>query len=61
MEFCHPRLHAAVTRLRELPGVRLFQYRGEDGTIRQVSDSEANAFLKDIAGREISLKDFRTL
>ena len=47
--------------LRELPGTRLFQYRAEDGAMRIVTASDVNAFLREIAGVKISLKDFRTL
>jgi DNA topoisomerase-1 len=54
------RFHAAVARLLELPGRRLFQCREVD-TVRPVRAAEVNAFLQDIAGRRISLKDFRTL
>ena len=43
-----------------MPGKRLFQYRGEDG-VRIVTASDVNAFLREIAGVKISLKDFRTL
>jgi DNA topoisomerase-1 len=56
-----PRLAAAIDLLRRLPGRRLFQYRGEDGTPRIVTASDVNAFLREIAGVKISLKDFRTL
>jgi DNA topoisomerase-1 len=60
-EIRHARLCAAIAKLRELPGLRLFQYRSEDGSVRIVSAADANAFLKEIAGCEITLKDFRTL
>jgi hypothetical protein len=56
-----PRLAAAVAVLQKLPGRRLFQYRSEDGTLRQTSAHDVNRFLREIAGAEISLKDFRTL
>jgi DNA topoisomerase I len=56
-----PRLAAAVAVLQKLPGRRLFQYRGEDGGLHQVSAHDVNRFLREIAGAEISLKDFRTL
>src|SRR5438105_11607815 len=35
-EFAAPRLVAAIARLRELPGRRLFQYRADDGAMRHV-------------------------
>jgi len=55
------RLASALTRLLELPGRRLFQYRAPDGTLRAVRASDVNSFLCTVAGRRISLKDFRTL
>jgi len=60
-EFTAPRLVRAIGLLRPLPGRRLFQYRAEDGTVRGVTTREVNAFLREIAGANISLKDFRTL
>lgn len=47
--------------LFELPGRRLFQYRGTDGALHLVRASDVNAFLRDVSGARISLKDFRTL
>jgi DNA topoisomerase-1 len=60
-EFSAPRLATAIAILRALPGRRLFQYSGEDGAVRHVTAREVNAFLREIAGADISLKDFRTL
>jgi DNA topoisomerase IB len=60
-EFTAPRLVRAIGLLWPLPGRRLFQYRAEDGTVRGVTTREVNAFLREIAGANISLKDFRTL
>jgi DNA topoisomerase I len=60
-EFTAPRLAKVIAALKQLPGRRLFQYRGENGDLRHVTAQEVNAFLRDIAGRRISLKDFRTL
>lgn len=60
-EIRHAKLCTAISRLREIPGARLFQYCVEDGTVRALRSADANAFLKDIAGCPISLKDFRTL
>jgi DNA topoisomerase-1 len=51
----------AVEILRALPGKRLFQYRDEAEEVRPVSSAQVNAFLRDISGIRISLKDFRTL
>ena len=60
-EFKSPRLATAIEMLKKLPGRRLFQYRDDDGTIRRVSARDVNAFLREIADCNISLKDFRTL
>jgi len=55
------RLAAAIEVLRALPGKRLFQYRGEDGEVHVARARDVNAFLQELAGCAISLKDFRTL
>lgn len=55
------RLVRAIEVLKKLPGKRLFQYIDGSGETRQVSTSQVNNFLRDIAGIKISLKDFRTL
>lgn len=55
------RLVRAIDILRELPGRRLFQYRDETSDIRVVNTAQVNAFLREISGIRISLKDFRTL
>ena len=55
------KLVRAIGILRTLPGRRMFQYRDASGTIRTVSTSTVNGFLREIAGIKISLKDFRTL
>jgi DNA topoisomerase-1 len=55
------RLANALKRMIALPGRRLFQYRLDDGTVRSVRANEVNAFLREVVGRPISLKDFRTL
>lgn len=54
-------LAKALRRIMALPGRRLFQYRGDDGSIRPVRANEVNAFLRNVVGRPVSLKDFRTL
>ena len=59
-EFRCPRVASALNVLLSLPGRRLFQYRAEDG-VRFVTASDVNAFLRELAGVKISLKDFRTL
>jgi DNA topoisomerase-1 len=55
------KLVRAIGILRSVPGKRMFQYRDKSGTVRAVSTTSVNAFLREIAGIKISLKDFRTL
>jgi DNA topoisomerase I len=55
------KLVRAVGILRAVPGKRMFQYRDASGTVRAVSTTQVNAYLREIAGIKISLKDFRTL
>jgi DNA topoisomerase-1 len=56
-----PKLAAAIEVLRQLPGRRLFQYRDQDGGLHAANAQDVNGFLREIAGADISLKDFRTL
>ena len=55
------KLVRAIGILRGVPGKRMFQYRDASGIVRAVSTTQVNAFLREIAGIKISLKDFRTL
>ncbi len=54
------RLAAIVRRCQELPGQELFEYLDEDGTPRGISSEDVNEYLHEIAGEEITAKDFRT-
>ena len=45
---------------QELPGQDLPQYFDDDRELRGVSSGDVNAYLKEIAGRDITAKDFRT-
>ena len=55
------KLVRAIGILRGVPGKRMFQYRDAYGIVRAVNTTQVNAFLREIAGIKISLKDFRTL
>src|SRR5947199_2959489 len=55
------KLVRAIGILRGVPGKRMFQYKDASGTVRAVNTTQVNAFLREIAGIKISLKDFRTL
>jgi DNA topoisomerase-1 len=54
------RVAKVVRACQDLPGQRLFQYRDEDGELREVTSSDVNAYLREISGRDITAKDFRT-
>ncbi|TCT03209.1 DNA topoisomerase IB [Aquabacter spiritensis] len=60
-EVCMPRFAQVMTQLKALPGRRLFQYRDAEGGVRAVRAADVNAYLKEVSGASISLKDFRTL
>ena len=55
-----PRLAAIVRRCRELPGQDLFEYVDESGEAQAIGSSDVNEYLKEISGRDITTKDFRT-
>jgi len=52
------RTRSRIGILRGVPGKRMFQYRDHSGNVRAVSTTQVNAFLREIAGIKISLKDF---
>jgi DNA topoisomerase I len=54
------RLARAVKSCRDLPGEELFQYIDDQGTPQSVDSSDVNEYLRDIAGRNVTAKDFRT-
>lgn len=54
-------LARALTRVMTLPGLRLFQYRRDDGTAAEVHASDINAYLKRVSGLPVSSKDLRML
>jgi DNA topoisomerase I len=55
-----PQLARIVGHCRDLPGEELFQYLDESGEVQSIGSSDVNDYLKEIAGCEISTKDFRT-
>lgn len=55
------RLADAVGRIKTLPGKRLLVYRDDAGKVRPIKTGTINAYLRELAGVEISAKDFRTL
>ncbi len=54
------RVARIVKACQDLPGQDLFQYVDEAGEPRDVTSSDVNAYLREISGRDITAKDFRT-
>ena len=54
------RVARIVKACQDLPGQELFQYRDADGTVRDVTSADVNAYLREITGQDITAKDFRT-
>jgi DNA topoisomerase-1 len=57
---CDRRLARIVCECSELPGHGLFQYLAEDGRPHGVDSSDVNAYIRGIAGKDFTAKDFRT-
>jgi DNA topoisomerase-1 len=60
LELDSPRLSKVVRACQDLPGQELFQYRDDDGTVRDVTSNDVNAYLREITGDDFTAKDFRT-
>jgi DNA topoisomerase-1 len=54
------RVAKIVRQCQDLPGQNLFQYVDEQGERQAVTSADVNAYLKEITGRDITAKDFRT-
>ncbi len=54
------RIAKIIRACQELPGQELLQYIDGDGNPRDVTSSDVNAYLKEITGKDITAKDFRT-
>jgi DNA topoisomerase I len=55
-----PRLARIIQRCQDLPGQELFQFLDEAGKRQSVSSDDVNAYLRELTGRDITAKDFRT-
>ena len=60
VELEDPRVARVVRRCQDLPGQRLFQYLDDEGERKQLRSEHVNAYLHEIAGEDLSAKDFRT-
>ncbi|MEO8159079.1 MAG: DNA topoisomerase IB [Betaproteobacteria bacterium] len=54
------RVARIVQRCQDLPGQELFQYLNHAGKRETVTSDDVNAYLREICGRNITAKDFRT-
>ena len=54
------RIAKIVQECQELPGWELFKYIDDEGRKQSVEASDINAYLREITGREVTAKDFRT-
>lgn len=57
----HDRQIARIIRqCQELPGQELLQWVDEDGTPHPIDSADVNSYMREIAGDDVSAKDFRT-
>ena len=54
------KLARVIKNCRDLPGSELFQYLDELGERRSIDSADINDYLREISGRDITAKDFRT-
>jgi DNA topoisomerase-1 len=56
----HRRVARIVKRCRDLPGQQLFRYVDGEGDVNDVGSVDVNEYLRDISGRDLTAKHFRT-
>lgn len=54
------RIARIVQRCQDLPGQELFQFLTDDGSRQTITSDDVNAYLREIGGRDVTAKDFRT-
>jgi DNA topoisomerase-1 len=54
------RLAALIRRVQDLPGQELFEYIDDGGEVQTATSEDVNSYLRQISGRDITAKDFRT-
>jgi DNA topoisomerase-1 len=54
------RIAKIIRAMQDLPGQDLFQYVDDDGEPQSVTSADVNAYLREITGRDVTAKDFRT-
>lgn len=54
------RIARIVKNCQDIPGQHLFQYIDDEGAHQPVTSADVNAYLKEVSGKDITAKDFRT-
>jgi DNA topoisomerase-1 len=54
------RVASVVRTIQDLPGQRLFQYRGPDGMLHDIHSQDVNGYIREVAGDDFTSKHFRT-
>lgn len=54
------KLAKIVRQCQDLPGQELFSYLDDDGNAHDVTSTDVNRYLREIAGHRFTAKDFRT-
>jgi DNA topoisomerase-1 len=54
------RIARIVRACQDLPGQELFGYLDEAGVVRRITSSDVNEYLRELAGSDVTAKDFRT-
>jgi len=54
------KLARIVQRCQDLPGQEIFQYLDAFGKRKPISSDDVNDYLREVSGRDITAKDFRT-
>jgi DNA topoisomerase I len=60
-KFTDERLAGAIARIKAIPGNRLLMYINGAGGPQPIRSDELNAYVREITGVPVSVKDFRTL
>jgi DNA topoisomerase I len=55
-----PRIARIVQRCQDLPGQEIFQYLDTFGKRKPIVSDDVNDYLREVSGRDVTAKDFRT-
>jgi DNA topoisomerase-1 len=60
VEMSSLRVAKVIKKCQDLPGQELFSFRDEAGSFRSIHSHDVNDYLKELTGKDITAKDFRT-